>query len=139
LTPEAAAALSNAVAQLSSPSRAARPLRAPRVLRELPPLWIAGERHPKRSSRTRRANGSRGRDLKRLATLVRRQAVQRELADALRGREEEIDLFHAALLVSKYDNADLDIEAYRRQLEQMAGELRQKIKAGARDRARLDA
>ncbi len=77
--------------------------------------------------------------LRRLAVAVRRQAVQTELLKVLKGPEEKIDLFHAALLVSKLDNAEVDIEAYRRQLEEMAGEVKAKLPTKASDNARLDA
>ena len=60
---------------------------------------------------------------RRLAVSIHRQSIQQQLVALFQDTEEQIDLFHAALLISKLDNADLDIEAYRAQLEQMAHEL----------------
>ena len=67
-------------------------------------------------------------ELRRVASIVRRQAVEKELLQVLRPAEEKIDLFHAALLVSKLDNPELDIDSYRKQIDEMAGELRDKLK-----------
>ncbi len=75
--------------------------------------------------------------LKKLAAAVHRQAVQTDLTKALQGPEEKIDLFHAALLIAKLDNAELEVEAYRRQLDSMAKEITTKLPAQADDAARL--
>ncbi len=77
--------------------------------------------------------------LKKLAAAVHRQAVQAELIKALEGPEEKIDLFLAALLIAKLDNAELELEAYRRQLDSMAREITAKLPALADDAARLAA
>ncbi len=77
--------------------------------------------------------------LKKLAGAVHRQAVQAELIKALAGPEDKIDLFHAALLIAKLDNAELEIEAYRRQLEGMGREIVARLPASADDAARLAA
>src|SRR6185503_8631149 len=47
------------------------------------------------------------------------------------GPEERIDLFHAALLVAKLDNAELDVTAYRSELAHLAEELKQQLSARA--------
>ena len=77
--------------------------------------------------------------LRKLSLTVHRQSVVTNLVRALSGPEARIDLFHAALLVSKLDNPDLDVEAYRAQLEEMAREIAAKIPAGAGDAAKLAA
>ena len=77
--------------------------------------------------------------LRRTARNVHRQAVQTELLQALSGPEERIDLFHAALLVAKFDQPELDPEPYRRQLDEMGRELKEKLPPRANDQARLDA
>src|SRR5439155_26701104 len=78
-------------------------------------------------------------ELRRVASKLRRQAVQKQLLEVLRGPEEKIDLFHAALLVSKLDNPDLEIDSYRRQLDDMARELREKFPSKAQSAERLGA
>ena len=77
--------------------------------------------------------------LRKLAVSLHRQAVQNELVRLFHEPEEKIDLFHAALLVSKLDNAELDVEAYRAQLEQMARELAAHLPEKAAEAARLSA
>lgn len=77
--------------------------------------------------------------LRRLASMIHRQAVQGELVKALDGAEDKIDLFHAALLVAKLDNPDLDLEPYRQQMADMANEITAKLPANAKDQTRLTA
>lgn len=77
--------------------------------------------------------------LRKLSLAVHRQSVQTNLVRVLSGPEAKIDLFHAALLVSKLDNPDLDVEAYRAQLEEMAREVAGKLSSGAADAVKLAA
>jgi regulator of sirC expression with transglutaminase-like and TPR domain len=53
--------------------------------------------------------------------------------------EEKIDLFYAALLIAKFDNADLDLAPYRLQVEEMARELSTRLPPTAGVDVRLDA
>ena len=76
--------------------------------------------------------------LRKLASAVHRQSVQKELVKAFEAPEAEIDLFHAALLVAKLDNPDLEIEPYRRQLETMARALSAQLPATAAGPRKLD-
>jgi S1-C subfamily serine protease/regulator of sirC expression with transglutaminase-like and TPR domain len=57
------------------------------------------------------------------ATQVHHQAVLRELAELLDKPDADIDLFHAALLVARLDNEEVDVAAYRHELDGMADEL----------------
>lgn len=75
--------------------------------------------------------------LRQLAVTVHRQAVQSELIVAMKASEEKIDLFYAALLVAKLDNADLEIEPYLQQLDEMAREVLTKLPEKADDTAKL--
>jgi len=77
--------------------------------------------------------------LRRLAAAVHRQAVQAELLKALEGPEEAIDLFQAALLVARLDNADLNLANYHRQVTDMAQEIAARLPAKADDAARIAA
>jgi regulator of sirC expression with transglutaminase-like and TPR domain len=77
--------------------------------------------------------------LRKIALAVHREAVQAELLKVLQGPEKQIDLFHAALLVSRLDNPEVDVEAYRRQLEEMAREIAAKLPAKTDDASRLAA
>jgi len=77
--------------------------------------------------------------LRELAAQVHRRSVQAELVKALEGPEGRIDLFHAALLVAKYDNAELDPEPYRAQVKQMARNLAARLPDGSSGAAKLEA
>jgi S1-C subfamily serine protease/regulator of sirC expression with transglutaminase-like and TPR domain len=77
--------------------------------------------------------------LRKLASHIHYQAVQEELVALFRAPEEQVDLFHAALLVSKLDNPDLDVEAYRTSLSEMARELSARLSAKSADAVKLAA
>jgi S1-C subfamily serine protease/regulator of sirC expression with transglutaminase-like and TPR domain len=77
--------------------------------------------------------------LRRQASSLHRQAVLAELSESLEGPEEKIDVFHAALLVARLDNAELDIEPYRQQVDEMAREISARLPAKAEAAARLAA
>ena len=49
-----------------------------------------------------------------------------ELVKSIEGKEDDIDLFHAALLIARLDNDELDVEAYRQEVERMAQEDRRR-------------
>jgi regulator of sirC expression with transglutaminase-like and TPR domain len=77
--------------------------------------------------------------LRQLSARLNQQSVTGALTETLRGPEPSIDLFHAALLVAKLDNPDLDVPGYRRQLDDMAGELRARLTNGVDALTRLAA
>lgn len=57
--------------------------------------------------------------LRQLASSRHRRAVQNELIEAVKAS----DLFRAALLIAKFDNPEVDVAFYQRQIESMAGDL----------------
>lgn len=63
--------------------------------------------------------------LRGLAAREHRQAVRDELLKTLDRPEDKIDLFHAALLLAKYDNPEVDVAFYQRELEAMVKQLRE--------------
>jgi len=77
--------------------------------------------------------------LRKVAVTLHRQAIQDELVKLFKAPEKQIDLFHAALLISKLDNTELDIEAYRGQLGEMARELSARLPTKAGEAAKLSA
>ncbi len=74
-----------------------------------------------------------------LAASLHRESVQAELVKALEGPESKIDLFHAALLIARLDNPDLDVEPYREQVKDMAREISANLPASTDDLPRLAA
>ncbi|MHB8522832.1 MAG: transglutaminase family protein, partial [Limisphaerales bacterium] len=77
--------------------------------------------------------------LRKLAGAIHRTSVENELIHALAAPEKQIDLVYTVLLVSKLDNADLDVNAYRHELDTMARELAARLPASADDAAKLAA
>ncbi|MBI5772590.1 MAG: trypsin-like peptidase domain-containing protein [Verrucomicrobia bacterium] len=75
---------------------------------------------------------------RRLAAEVHKAKVQDDLVKALAGPEEKIDLFHAALLIAKLDNPEVDVASYRRQLDQMAQEISAQLPQQPGDNQRRD-
>lgn len=79
----------------------------------------------------------RAAELRRLSANARQKEIQQELAKLMQRPEQEIDLLHAALLVSKLDNPELDLAPYREQVESMAGELKATLSKTASNDERL--
>lgn len=95
-------------------------------------------------------SGAAGSALRDRAKRLEQQAARlRELADAVQGESvvrrlsemfqppgegqppPEVDLLHAVLLIAALDNDELDIDAYRRQVDEMAEEIRSLLPDGA--------
>lgn len=75
--------------------------------------------------------------LRRLALAVHHKRVQTELAQVMSDPEDAIDLLHAALLIAKLDNDDLDVAAYRKAVERMAQEIQNDLPKKADDQTKL--
>lgn len=76
-------------------------------------------------------------ELRRLAAAVHERRVLDALTRLMGGKEEDIDLLHAALLIARLDNEDVDVEAYRRDIERMAQRMSARLPKDADDKARL--
>lgn len=76
-------------------------------------------------------------DLKRLSLRTHSQQVQAELKTVLTAAEKEIDLVTAALLLSRFDDPELNVSAYRQHFDRMGRELNQLIKPQADEGERL--
>lgn len=74
--------------------------------------------------------------LRQLAQAAHAHAVQRELSQVL--SNSPVDLAHAALLIAKLDNDDLDVDAYRAQVERMARQVRAQLPPQDNEQQRLD-
>jgi len=77
--------------------------------------------------------------LRKLARDVHRRSVETMLLRELDQPEPKIDLFHAALLLAKLDNEELDLAAYRRQLDDMAKDITSQLAAMPDDDSKLQA
>ncbi len=65
-----------------------------------------------------------------LAEQLHWRDVLADLEAVFKEEEKNIDLFHAGLLIAKIDNPDLDVEAYREELDRLAQGLVTDIPAG---------
>ena len=77
--------------------------------------------------------------LRELAAHIHQTRVYDELTRVLAGPEEKIDLIHAALLLAKLDNEEVDVEAYRNEVERMAARVRDGLGKDATEEAKLKA
>jgi regulator of sirC expression with transglutaminase-like and TPR domain len=78
--------------------------------------------------------------LRRLAAELRLAQVEQQLSALFKPTDEmKIDLLRAALLISRLDNDDLDVEAYLREVDRMAAAIRASLPADANAGARLAA
>jgi regulator of sirC expression with transglutaminase-like and TPR domain len=75
--------------------------------------------------------------LRKLARAIHERRVQAELAKLVQSKEEAIDLVHGALLIAKLDNDELDVDAYRKEFERMAREVRGRVKADTDEGSKL--
>jgi serine protease Do len=78
-------------------------------------------------------------ELKLLAARVHQQRVYEELARVLAGDEHKIDLIHAALLLAKLDNEDVDVDTYREEVDRMAKKAAAGLANDATDEDKLKA
>jgi regulator of sirC expression with transglutaminase-like and TPR domain len=77
--------------------------------------------------------------LKQLALAVHQKRVANDLIQALQGPEDRIDLIHAALLLARLDNDEIDVDVYRKDIDRMARELAARLPKGTEDKAKLAA
>ncbi len=74
--------------------------------------------------------------LRRLAASVHSSAIVEQLTKALKTKDK-VDLIHAALLIAKLDNEELDVELYRRDVDRIAKKIAAKLPKDADDKAKL--
>jgi regulator of sirC expression with transglutaminase-like and TPR domain/S1-C subfamily serine protease len=77
--------------------------------------------------------------LRQLAQTIHRQSVIAELTRLTDGKGDDIDLVHAALLVAKLDNDEVDVDAYRDEVDRMARKASAALAKDATDEAKLAA
>ena len=77
--------------------------------------------------------------LSELAANVHQRRVYDELTALLARPEETIDLIHAALLLARLDNEDLDVDAYRTDVDRMAKKLAASLPKDADEATKLKA
>jgi serine protease Do len=113
-------------------------------LEEIKPEQIAGlETSSQQSSELLRKRAKeleeRATELRRLSADVRTAGVCQQLAKLAGPDVKEIDLVRSALLIATLDEEDIDLEAYVRQLDRLAGEVRGSLKKDATEADKLAA
>jgi regulator of sirC expression with transglutaminase-like and TPR domain len=77
--------------------------------------------------------------LRKLAVTVHQKRVQADLVKVLDGKEEDVDLLHAALLIALLDNDEVDVEAYRREVDRMGRDILAGLRKDADEQTKLKA
>jgi regulator of sirC expression with transglutaminase-like and TPR domain len=75
--------------------------------------------------------------LRALAQAVHEKRVLDELARAVKGDESKLDLVTAGLWIARLDNPELDVAAYRRQVDRLGREIAAAVPKGADEKAKL--
>jgi regulator of sirC expression with transglutaminase-like and TPR domain len=100
------------------------------------PEAVAGVTALRDRARSLESEANRLRDL---AAAVHQKRVQNELLQALHSSEQNIDLIHAALLIAQLDNDELDVDAYRNEVDRMAREVKAALPKNSNDKDKLAA
>ena len=77
--------------------------------------------------------------LKQMASEIHARRVQSELAKILQAKDENADLFRAALLVAKLDSDEVDASLYQRELDHMVREIKSSLAENADEKTKLAA
>lgn len=76
--------------------------------------------------------------LRKLAQTVHHARTLAELSRAMQGGDKQLDLLRAALLIARLDNEELDVEAYRAEVDRLAREIAAMIPKDADPAKRLE-
>jgi len=128
LTPEANTRLLKEIASLKTPS--------PEVLQKIGKEGPAGLDVIRKQARDLEEQAAR---LRRLASRVYQQTVVDELLKVVKNNDDKTDLLHAALLIAKLDNEELDVTTYLRDVERMASKIKGKLAKDAGEEGKLKA
>jgi regulator of sirC expression with transglutaminase-like and TPR domain len=77
--------------------------------------------------------------LRKLALAIHQRTVLAELKRVLAVKDADTDLLHAALLIAKLDNDEVDVASYRREVERMARKIAGRLSKSATEKERLAA
>ena len=79
----------------------------------------------------------RAQRMRELAVTVHARRTQQELADEIAKKPEEFDLLRAALLLSRIDNEEVDVEIYLNEVDQLVTDIKSEIADDASEQDRL--
>lgn len=79
----------------------------------------------------------RAQRMRELAVAVHARRTQQELADEVAKKPEDFDLLRAALLLSRIDNEEVDVEVYLQEVRQLVTDIKDEIPDDASEQDRL--
>lgn len=79
----------------------------------------------------------RAQRIRELAVVVHARRTQQELADEIAKKPEDFDLLRAALLLSRIDNEEVDVDIYLREVDQLVTDIKAEIADDASEQDRL--
>ncbi|NQV26904.1 MAG: trypsin-like peptidase domain-containing protein [Rhodopirellula sp.] len=79
----------------------------------------------------------RAQRMRELAVAVHARRTQQELADELAKKTEDFDLLRAALLLSRIDNEEVEVNVYLEEVDQLVADIRTEIAKDASEQDRL--
>ena len=77
--------------------------------------------------------------LRQLAKGVHEKTTRTQLIELLQKDDDAVDLLRAALMISKLDNPELDVQSYLREVDRLAEEIKSTVPKDADDNAKLKA
>jgi regulator of sirC expression with transglutaminase-like and TPR domain len=77
--------------------------------------------------------------LRKLARIVHHVRCVAELGELFKAPDAKVDLAQAALLIARLDNEELDIDAYRQEIDRLARLVSERFAKNAKPEAKLDA
>ena len=75
--------------------------------------------------------------MRELAVSVHARRTQQELADEVAKKPEDFDLLRAALLLSRIDNEEVDVDVYLREVDQLVADIKYEFPDDASEQDRL--
>jgi serine protease Do len=77
--------------------------------------------------------------LRQLVKGVHEKTIRTRLVELLQKDDDEVDLLHAALMISQLDNPELDVQSYLREVDRLAEEIKATFPKNADENAKLQA
>lgn len=85
-----------------------------------------------------RALENQAAQLRKLAQTVHHERCVAELAELFKQPDAKVDLARAALLVARIDNEELDVDAYRQEIDRLARRVAERFPKDAKPQAKID-
>jgi len=79
----------------------------------------------------------RAQRMRELAVAVHARRTQQELADELAKNTKDFDLLRAALLLSRIDNEEIDVDVYLQEVDQLVADIKEEIPDDSSEKDRL--